>query len=89
VSQQIWVATLAIRAAMLVVIAVLLMRILIVVRRIPASVWTIWGMGLAVAANTTQLPLLDTTNHLFAEVLAETKHLVATTATSDRRRPER
>ncbi len=77
-AQQIWLATLAIGAAALVVIVVLLTWILRLARRIRAAVSSIWTGGQTVAGYTIHLAQLDTTNHLFGEVLTHTRQIVAT-----------
>jgi hypothetical protein len=75
-----WITTLVIYAVVLVVVAVLLTLILRAAREVRAGVSTIWTVGQQVANNTIHIALLDTTNHVAAEILGSAKGVVAATA---------
>ena len=78
--QQMWITTLVIYAVVLVVVAVLLTLILRAAREVRSGVSTIWTVGQQVANNTIHIALLDTTNHVAAEILGSAKGVVAATA---------
>jgi hypothetical protein len=78
--QQMWITTLVIYAVVLVVVAVLLTLILRAAREVRSGVATIWTVGQQVANNTIHIALLDTTNHVAAEILGSAKGVVAATA---------
>lgn len=78
--QRMWITTLVIYAVVLVVVAVLLTLILRAAREVRAGVSTIWTVGQQVANNTIHIALLDTTNHVAAEILGSAKGVVAATA---------
>lgn len=78
--QQMWITTLVIYAVVLVVVAVLLTLILRAAREVRSGVATIWTVGQQVANNTIHIALLDTTNHVVAEILDSAKGIVAATA---------
>ena len=77
--QQMWVTTLVIYAVVLVVVAVLLTLVLRAAREVREGVSTIWTIGQQVANNTIHIALLDTTNHVAAEILGSAKGIVAAT----------
>jgi hypothetical protein len=78
--QQMWITTLVIYVVVLVVVAILLTLILRAAREVRAGVATIWTVGQQVANNTIHIALVDTTNHLVAEILGSAKGVVAATA---------
>jgi len=78
--QWMLITTLVIYAVVLVVVAVLLTLILRAAREVRAGVSTIWTVGQQVANNTIHIALLDTTNHVAAEILGSAKGVVAATA---------
>jgi len=78
--QHMWITTLAVYAVVLVVVAALLTLILRAAREVRTGVSTIWTIGQQVANNTIHIVLLDTTNHVAAEILASAKGIVAATA---------
>jgi len=78
--QWMWITTLVIYAVVLVVVAVLLTLILRAAREVRSGVSTIWTVGQQVANNTIHIALLDTTNHVAAEILGSAKGVVAATA---------
>lgn len=78
--QRVWITTLVIYAVVLVVVALLLTLILRAARRVRAGVSTIWTVGQQVANNTIHIALLDTTNHVAADILGSARGVVATTA---------
>jgi hypothetical protein len=61
-------------------VAVLLTLILRAAREVRSGVSTIWTVGQQVANNTIHIALLDTTNHVAAEILGSAKGVVAATA---------
>ena len=67
--QQVWILSLVIFAAVLVVVAVMLTLILGTARRIQEGVAAIWTVGQKIANNTIQIPLLHRTNHLVHGIL--------------------
>src|SRR5262245_580268 len=81
--QRVWVTTLAIYVVVLVVVAVLLTLVLRAAREIREGASTIWTIGQQVASNTIHIALLDTTNHVAAEILTSAKGIVAATAAMD------
>ncbi len=78
--RQVWVVTLIVYAVVLVVVAALLTLILVTARRIREGVSAIWTVGQRVANNTIHIALLDTTNHLGAQILEAAKGIVGATA---------
>jgi hypothetical protein len=78
--QRIWITTLVIYAVVLIVVAALLTFILRAAREVRNGVSTIWTVGQQVANNTIHIALLDTTNHVVAEILGSAKGVVAATA---------
>ncbi len=78
--QRIWITTLVIYAVVLIVVAALLTFILRATREVRNGVSTIWTVGQQVANNTIHIALLDTTNHVVAEILGSAKGVVAATA---------
>lgn len=78
--QRIWTVTLAVYGVVLIVVAVLLTLILHAARDVRAVVSAIWTVGQQVANNTIHIALLDTTNHIAAEILTSAKGIVAATA---------
>jgi len=78
--QRMWITTLVIYAVVLVVVAALLTLILRAARQVRGEVSTIWTVGQQVANNTIHIALLDTTNHVVAEILGSAKGVVAATA---------
>ena len=78
--QRIWITTLVIYAVVLIVVAALLTFILRAARDVRNGVSTIWTIGQQVANNTIHIALLDTTNHVAAEILGSAKGVVAATA---------
>jgi hypothetical protein len=77
---RMWITTLVIYAVVLVVVAVLLTLIVRAAREVRNEVSTIWTVGQQVANNTIHIALLDTTNHVVAEILGSAKGVVAATA---------
>jgi len=77
--QQVWITTLLIYAVVLVVVAILLTLILRAARQVRSGVATIWTVGQQVANNTIHIALVDTTNHVVAEILESAKGVVAAT----------
>ena len=78
--QRIWITTLVIYAVVLIVVAALLTFILRAAREVRNGVSTIWTIGQQVANNTIHIALLDTTNHVVAEILDSAKGVAAATA---------
>ena len=78
--QRMWITTLVIYAVVLVVVAVLLTLILRAAKEVRSEVATIWTVGQQVANNTIHIALLDTTNHVAAEILGSARGVVAATA---------
>jgi hypothetical protein len=78
--QRIWITTLVIYAVVLIVVAALLTFILRAARDVRNGVSTIWTIGQQVANNTIHIALLDTTNHVVAEILDSAKGGAAATA---------
>jgi hypothetical protein len=78
--QRIWITTLVIYAVVLIVVAALLTFILRAARDVRNGVSTIWTIGQQVANNTIHITLLDTTNHVVAEILDSAKGVAAATA---------
>jgi hypothetical protein len=78
--ERMWVTTLVVYAAVLVVVAVLLALILRAAREVRSGVSTIWTIGQQVANNTIHIALVDTTNHIAGDILASAKGIVAATA---------
>ncbi len=80
VIQRVWITTLVIYTVVLIVVAALLTFILRAAREVRNGVSTIWTVGQQVANNTIHIALLDTTNHVVAEILGSAKGVVAATA---------
>ncbi len=78
--QRVWITTLVIYAVVLIVVAALLTLILRAAREVRTEVSTIWTVGQQVANNTIHIALLDTTNHVVADILGSAKGVVAATA---------
>jgi hypothetical protein len=78
--QQIWTISLVVFAVVLLVVALLLTLILRAARDVLAGVAAIWNVGQRVANNTVQIALLDTTNHVAAQILGSARGVVAATA---------
>jgi hypothetical protein len=78
--QRVWITTLVIYAVVLIVVAALLTLVLRAAREVRAEVSTIWTVGQQVANNTIHIALVDTTNHVVAEILGSAKGVVAATA---------
>ena len=78
--QRIWITTLVIYAVVLIVVAALLTFILRAARDVRNGVSTIWTIGQQVANNTIHIALLDTTNHVVAEILGSAMGVAAATA---------
>jgi hypothetical protein len=78
--QQIWTISLVVFVVVLLVVALLLTLILRAARDVLAGVTAIWSVGQRVANNTVQIALLDTTNHVAAQILGSARGVVAATA---------
>ena len=78
--QRMWIVTLVVYGVILIVVAVLLALILRAARDVRAGVSAIWTVGQQVANNTIHIALLDTTNHIAAQILASAKGVVGATA---------
>jgi hypothetical protein len=78
--QRIWTVTLVVYAVVLTVVALLLTLILRAARDIRGGVSGIWTVGQQVASNTVQIALLNTTNHLAADILGAASGVVGATA---------
>ena len=78
--QQIWITTLVVYGIVLAVVATLLTLILTTARQIRDGVEAIWVVGQKVANNTIQIALLDTTNHIAAQILDAAARVVGATA---------
>ena len=78
--QQVWITTLVVYGIVLGVVAALLTLILTTARQIREVVAAIWVVGQKVANNTIQIALLDTTNHVAAQILDAARRVVAATA---------
>ena len=78
--QRMWFMTLVIYAVVLVVVAALLTLILRAAQEVRGGVSTIWTVGQQVANSTIHIALLDTTNHVVAEILGSARGVVAATA---------
>jgi len=74
--QRMWVITLVLYAAVLVVVATLLTLILRAAKDIRAGVSAIWTAGQHVANNTIHIALLDTTIHIAGEILECAKGII-------------
>ena len=68
--QRVWTVSLVIYAVVLIVVVVLLRLILREASRIRAGASEIWNVGQKIANNTIHIALLDTTNHVAAQILA-------------------
>jgi hypothetical protein len=66
----VWGTSLGFFLVVLVVVAALLTMILRTVVRIEAVAGEIWVVGQGIANNTVHIPLLSTTNHVVAQILA-------------------
>ena len=78
--RQVWITSLVVFLVVLVVVAVLLTLILRTARSIRGGVSEIWNVGQKVANNTIHLSLLDSTNHIVAEILGNAANVAAATA---------
>ena len=78
--RQVWVTTLGIYGAVLIVVAVLLTLILRAAQRITAGVAEIWNTGQKIANNTVHIALLDKTNNVAGQILESAKGIVGATA---------
>lgn len=78
--QRMWIVTLIVYGVVLVVVAALLTLILNTARDIRAGVSAIWTAGQRVANNTIHIALLDTTNHVAADILASARGVAAATS---------
>jgi hypothetical protein len=78
--ERMWIVTLVLYAVVLIVVAVLLTLVLRAAREVRAAVAAIWTVGQQVANNTIHIALLDTTNHVGAEILASARGVVVATA---------
>ena len=78
--QQVWVTTLVIYVVVLLVVATLLTLILNTAKQIHTGVSAIWTVGQKIANNTVHITLLNTTNHLLANIFEYAKGIVAATA---------
>jgi|SRR5215467_4129519 len=78
--QWMWVTTLVIYAVVVVVVAVLLTLVLRAAREVREGASTIWTIGQQVANNTIHIALLDTTNHVAADILTSAQGIAAATA---------
>ena len=67
--QRVWTVSLVIYAVVLIVVVVLLRLILGEASRIRAGASEIWNVGQKIANNTIHIALLDTTNHVAAQIL--------------------
>lgn len=77
--QRVWITTLVVYGAVLVVVTVLLTLILRAARSVRDEVSTVWTVGQQVANNTIHIALLDTTNHIVGEILDSAKGVVGAT----------
>jgi hypothetical protein len=77
---RMWIVTLVVYGAALLVVALLLTLILGAARQIRAGVAAIWTVGQQVANNTIHIALLDTANRSAADILASARGLVPATA---------
>jgi hypothetical protein len=78
--RQVWIATLVVYGIVLGVVAVLLALILGTARRIRETVGAIWTVGQKIAGNTIHLALLDTVNHVVAQIAEAARRVAAATA---------
>ena len=78
--QQMWIVTLVVYVVVVVVVAALLTAILLAARRVRRTVSSIWTVGQQVANNTIHIALLDTTNHVAAEILGSARQVAGATA---------
>ena len=78
--QQIWIVSLVVYGVVVAVVATMLTLILMAARQIREGVAAIWVVGQKVANNTIQLALLDTTNHIAAQILESAGRVAAGTA---------
>src|SRR5262245_45122154 len=78
--QRVGITTLVIYAVILAGVALLLTLILRAARQVRAGVSTVWTVGQQVANNTIHIALLDTTNHVAAEILGSAKGVLTATA---------
>src|SRR5262245_25947842 len=74
-----WIASLAIYAIVVLVVAILLTLVLKAARDIRDGVAAIWTVGQQVANNTIHIALLDTTNHVAGEILERARGIAAGT----------
>jgi hypothetical protein len=78
--QRVWATTLVIYGVVVIVVAVLLTLIVREARRIKGGVGQIWNVGQRIANNTIHIALLDTTNHVAAQILDSAVGVVGATA---------
>jgi hypothetical protein len=78
--QQMWIATLVVYGVVVAVVATMLTLILLTAQRIRDGVAAIWVVGQKVANNTIQIALLDTTNHIVAQIVDSAVRVVSGTA---------
>jgi hypothetical protein len=78
--QRMWILTLVVYGVVLVVVAVLLTLILRAAQEVRSAVSAIWTGGQQIANNTIHIALLDTTNHIAADILTSAKGIIAATA---------
>ncbi|HVQ76722.1 MAG TPA: hypothetical protein VMT79_14440 [Candidatus Binatia bacterium] len=78
--ERMWIVTLVIYAVVLIVVAGLLTLIWRAAREVRVGVAAIWTVGQQVANNTIHVALLDTTNHVGADILTAARGVVVATA---------
>lgn len=78
--QRIWILSLVIFVAVLIVVAVLLTLIVREAKRIRAGVSEIWNVGQRIANNTIHIALLHKTNHVAGKILQSAGGVAGATA---------
>ena len=78
--QRVWIATLVGFAVVVAAVTLLLALILRAAREVEAGVSAIWTAGQQVANNTIHIALLDTTNHVVADIIGSARHIAGATA---------
>jgi len=78
--QQMWSLTLVVYGIVVVIVAILLTLVLRAAREVRSGVSAIWTVGQRIANNTIHIALLDTTNHIAADILTSARGIVAATA---------
>lgn len=78
--ERLWVLTLVVYGAVLVVVALLLTLVVRAARRIRDGVAAIWVVGQQIANNTIHIALLERTNYLAGRILESAKGVAAATA---------